>query len=119
MRVSTEKQEEEKTIESQIDELREICKREGYEIVREYIDDGWSGETLARPALDKLRDDASKGIFDAVYIHSPDRLARKFIYQGLVIEELRKKGVEVFFLNKKVSDSPEDQLLLGVEGLIA
>jgi len=119
VRVSTEKQEEEKTIESQIDELREICKREGYEIVREYIDDGWSGETLARPALDKLRDDASKGIFDAVYIHSPDRLARKFIYQGLVIEELRKKGVEVFFLNKKVSDSPEDQLLLGVQGLIA
>ncbi len=118
-RVSTEKQEEEKTIESQIEELREICLKEGYEIAKEYIDNGWSGETLARPALDRLRDDASKGLFDAVYIHSPDRLARKFIYQGLVIEELRKKGVEVFFLNKKVSDNPKDQLLLGIQGLIA
>jgi site-specific DNA recombinase len=118
-RVSTEKQEKEKTIEYQIEELRGFCKKNGFLIVREYIDDGWSGETLARPALDQLRDDASKRLFDVVCIHSPDRLARKFIYQGLVIEELKKNGVEVIFLNKQISDTPEDQLLLGIEGLIA
>jgi len=81
-RVSTEKQEKEKMIESQIEELREFCEKNDFLIVKEYVDDGWSGETLARPALDQLRDDASKKLFDVVCIHSPDRLARKFIYQG-------------------------------------
>jgi len=120
-RVSTERQEKEKekTIESQIEELRMFCEKNGFLIVKEYVDDGWSGETLARPALDQLRDDASKKLFDIVCIHSPDRLARKFIYQGLVMEELKKKGIEVFFLNRPISDTPEDQLLLGVQGLIA
>jgi site-specific DNA recombinase len=118
-RVSTERQEKEKTIESQIEELRRFCEKNGFLIVKEYVDDGWSGETLARPALDQLRDDASKKLFEVVCIHSPDRLARKFIYQGLVIEELKKKGIEVIFLNRPISDTPEDQLLLGIQGLIA
>jgi site-specific DNA recombinase len=118
-RVSSEKQEREKTIESQLEELRKICQKDGVEIVKEYIDNGFSGSTLARPALDKLRDDASKGIFNTVYIHSPDRLARKYVYQAIVIEELRKKDIEIRFLNKPLGDSPEDQLLLGVQGLIA
>jgi site-specific DNA recombinase len=118
-RVSSEKQEKEKTIESQLEELREICKNDGVEIVKEYIDNGFSGATLARPALDQLRDDASKGIFNTVYIHSPDRLARKYVYQAIVIEELRKKDIEIRFQNKPLGDSPEDQLLLGVQGLIA
>lgn len=116
-RVSTERQEEQKTIESQLAELREICK--DFQVIGEYKDEGYSGEILARPELDRLRDDAAKGLFEAVYIHSPDRLARKYIYQGLVIEELTKKGIEIVFLNKPVSNNPEDQLLLGVQGLIA
>jgi len=118
-RVSTERQEKEGTIESQLAELREICRKDGVTVVKEYIDNGFSGSTLARPALDQLRDDATKGLFDVVYIHSPDRLARKYVYQALVIEELRKNGVEIKFLNKALTDSPEDQLLLGVQGLIA
>jgi site-specific DNA recombinase len=118
-RVSTEKQEKEKTIESQLADLREACKRDGVKIVKEYIDNGFSGATLARPALDRLRDDASKGIFNVVYIHSPDRLARKYVYQAIVVEELKKKGIEMVFLNKPLTDSPEDQLLLGVQGVIA
>jgi site-specific DNA recombinase len=118
-RVSTALQEKEKTINSQLEELRRFCRDNGFFIVNEYVDEGWSGETLARPALDQLRDDASKSLFEAVCFHSPDRLARKFIYQGLVIEELKKKGVEVIFFNKAISDSPEDQLLLGIQGLIA
>jgi site-specific DNA recombinase len=118
-RVSTERQEEQKTIESQLSELREVCEKSGVEIVKEYIDDGFSGSILARPGLDRLRDDVSKNLFDAVYILSPDRLARKYLYQALVLEELKKKGIEVVFLNKAVTDSPEDQLLLGIEGLVA
>ena len=118
-RVSTERQEQQKTIESQICELREACKKDGVEIAKEYIDDGFSGGVLARPGLDQLRDDVSRGLFNAVYILSPDRLARRYLYQALVIEELKKKGIEVVFLNKAVTDSPEDQLLLGIEGLIS
>jgi site-specific DNA recombinase len=116
-RVSSDKQAEEKTVHSQLADLREICK--GFQVVEEYTDEGWSGERLDRPALDRLRDDASKGMFEALYIHSPDRLARKYAYQALVLEELQKHGIEVHFLNKAVSDDPEDQLLLGVQGLIA
>jgi len=118
-RVSTERQEKQHTIKSQLENLRKFCREHGLVIVKEYVDDGWSGETLARPALDELRDDALKGFFDVVCIHSPDRLARKFIYQGLVIEELKKRGIEVIFLNRPISNTPEDQLLLGVQGLIA
>jgi site-specific DNA recombinase len=118
-RVSTEKQEREKTIESQLEDLRNVSKQNDGHIIKEYIDNGFSGGTLVRPALDKLRDDASRGLFEAVYIHSPDRLARKYVYQALVLEELKKKGIEVIFLNKPVTDNPEDQLLLGMQGLIA
>jgi site-specific DNA recombinase len=116
-RVSSERQQEERTIESQLAELREASARA--HVIGEYLDDGYSGEILARPGLDRLRDDARKGTFAAVYVHSPDRLARKYAYQVLVIEELRKCGIEVTFLNKPLGDTPEDSLLLGVQGLIA
>ena len=95
-RVSTERQEEQKTIESQINELREKCKKEGIDIIKEYTDDGFSGSILARPGLDQLRDDASKDLFDTIYILSPDRLARRYLYQAIVIEELKKKNVESY-----------------------
>lgn len=80
-RVSTDRQEKQKTIKSQIFDLREACKKDEVEIVKEYVDDGFSGAVLARPALDKLRDDASRGLFVTVYILSPDRLASKYLYQ--------------------------------------
>src|ERR1019366_4758095 len=78
-RVSTEGQEKDLTIESQVARLQEYAQKQGYEIFKEYRDDGFSGDLLARPALDRLRDDAQAGRFDRVLILSPDRLARKFI----------------------------------------
>lgn len=118
-RVSTEKQEEEKTIDSQIAELEKYATENGHVIVERYIDEGFSGTLLARPDLDRLRDDAQKKLFEAVLIHSPDRLSRKFIYQGLVIEELKGKSVLAIFLNRPIAETPEDQLLLNVQGVIA
>lgn len=118
-RVSSERQEEQRTIESQLAALREACQRDGVHVVGEYTDDGLSGATLARPSLDQLRDDVSRGLFQAVYILSPDRLARKYVYQALVLEDFRKQGIQVVFLDKEVTDKPEDQLLLGMQGLIA
>lgn len=116
-RVSSEQQEKEKTIESQLAELREICKRDGVKIVKEYIDDGWSGATLARPALDQLRDDASKGLFEALYIFSSDRLGRDHIDQGLVLRELKKQGIEINFKDKLLTE--DNKLTSDFESLIA
>ncbi|GAI50410.1 unnamed protein product, partial [marine sediment metagenome] len=93
-RVSSEQQEKEKTIESQIAEVREICKRDKVKIIKEYIDDGWSGSTLARPGLDQLRDDAKKGLWKTIYINSSDRLGRDHIDQGIVLREFKKEGIQ-------------------------
>jgi len=119
-RVSTDKQEEQRTIESQLAELREVCSRNSeVQVMGEYTDDGYSGTTLVRPGLDSLRDAASNGLFQTVYILSPDRLARKHLYQLLVMDEFRKLGIEVMFLDRPVTDKPEDQLMLGIQGVIA
>jgi len=118
-RVSTDLQEKEQTIQSQVEALRKYAHDKGYEVVAEFLDDGYSGATLERPALDKLRDALRSGEFEAVLVHSPDRLARKAVYQGLLLEELEKAGVKIEFLNHPVDDSPEGKMLLGMQGLFA
>ena len=119
-RVSTEGQEKEQTILSQIAALKEYAQKNNHVICGEYLDEGYSGEMLDRPALDNLRDDVKKKLFEAILIHSPDRLSRKYIYTGLVLEEFNKQGVNVIFLNRPDSKgTPEDILLDGVQGLIA
>jgi site-specific DNA recombinase len=84
-----------------------------------FLDDGYSGSTLVRPALDRLRDLAAAGGIDRLYVHSPDRLARKYAYQVLLVEELRRGGAEVVFLNQAPGRTPEDELLLQVQGVVA
>ncbi len=118
-RVSTERQQKEQTINSQIKELEQYAKKKKYTIVKRYIDEGWSGSLLVRPALDELRDDCAKKEFEAVLITCPDRLARKYVYQEIVIEDIQKSEIEIIFLNRPIADTPEDQMLLGMQGLIA
>lgn len=119
-RVSTERQEKQETIQSQIDALREFAKANDHAVLQEYVDEGYSGEMLDRPALDRLRDDARKKLFSAVLIHSPDRLSRKYVYQELIREELKKHDIGIIFLNNPHSKgTPEDQLSEGVQGLVA
>jgi len=116
-RVSSQSQEQEQTIKSQISELREVWK--DHQIVGEYLDDGWSGEVLIRPGLDKLRSDAKTGLFEIVSVHSIDRLSRNLYHQGIVVEELKKKGIEVFIKDKPIADSPEGKFLFNVLGAVA
>lgn len=118
-RVSSEKQENEGTIDSQVAALEEAITTNGDVLVDRYLDNGYSGTLLSRPELDRLRDDAAAGAIEVAYIHSPDRLARRYVYQEIVLEELRNKGVEVIFLNQRIAETPEDNLLLGVQGIIA
>jgi site-specific DNA recombinase len=120
-RVSSEQQAEAKTIESQLAEMRRRIAADGYEqaSVLEFVDDGYSGSTLVRPALERLRDVAAAGGIDRLYVHCPDRFARNYAYQVLLLDELTQRGVEVIFLNRPLGQTPEDQLLLQVQGVIA
>jgi len=120
-RVSTEKQEKEETIASQIEALRQATTERGYELPSEFvfIDEGYSGARLDRPALDKLRDLASEGAIETILIHSPDRLAHNYAYQVVVLEELKRFGCEVIFLNHPLSQNPEQQMLLQIQGVFA
>src|SRR6266478_1058867 len=120
-RVSSEQQAAAHTIESQTAVLSERAQSDGTPVPpeRQFVDDGCSGATLIRPALDRLRDLATVGAIDRIYVHSPDRLARKYAYQVLLIDEWRRLGVEVVFLNRPLGQSPEDDLLLQVQGIVA
>ncbi len=116
-RVSTEKQAEEQTIESQLAELRSVCK--SFPLAKEYADRGWSGETLDRPALDALRQDARNGGIERLYIHSLDRLSRNLYQQGILVEELRKHGVQIYVKDKPIDFTGEGKLLFDLLGAVA
>jgi site-specific DNA recombinase len=120
-RVSSEQQAEAQTIASQVAALRARVAEDGVPLPseREFLDDGYSGATLERPALEQLRDLIAEGGVDRLYVHSPDRLARKYAYQAVLLDEFRAAGVEVVFLNRALNQSPEDELLLQVQGMMA
>lgn len=120
-RVSSEKQAEANTVASQLAELRQRIAQDGCTIADDdcFVDDGVSGTVLVRPALERLRDQAAHGALDRLYILAPDRLARKASYQALLIDEFSRAGVELVFLNHALGKSPEDDLLLQVQGVIA
>jgi len=121
-RVSTERQEQAGTIESQVAELESYAQEQGYEIDEEliFLDQAVSGACLARPALDRLRDLAYEGGIDKLLCLSPDRLARQYVHQCLLLEEFQRWGVVVQFINQPdLEDTPQNQLLLGVQGLFA
>src|SRR5919112_1901023 len=84
-----------------------------------FIDEGYSGASLVRPGLEGLRDLVATGTVDRVYVHSPDRLARRYAYQVLLLDEFRRGGAEVVFLNHPIGASPEEDLLLQVQGMVA
>src|SRR5215831_6731879 len=120
-RVSSDPHPEAHTIASQVAALRERVAAEGLVVpeAMQFLDQGYSGATLIRPALERLRDVIAGGAVDRVYVHSPDRLARQYAYQVLLVDEFRRAGVEVIFLNRALGQSPEDDLLLPVQGMIA
>jgi site-specific DNA recombinase len=98
-RVSSERQADAQTIASPVVALHDRVTADGLVVLEalQFLDDGYSGATLVRPALERLRDAAAAGGIDRLYVHSPDRLARKYAYQVLLVEELGRLGVEVVF----------------------
>ena len=120
-RVSSEQQAEANTVASQVAALQVRVAEDGLALPqeRQFVDEGYSGATLIRPALERLRDLIAAGGVDRLYVHSPDRLARKYAYQVLLIDEFQRAGVEVVFLNRELGRTPEDELLLQVQGMVA
>lgn len=121
-RVSSERQVQQATIESQLAALRARAVADGCVVLpsEEYVDNGHSGSTLRRPALERLRDRAALATVDTIYVHSPDRLARRYAHQVLLLEELASYGVRVIMLDgRSGGDTAEDQLLIQVQGVIA
>ncbi len=120
-RVSSDRQKENHTIASQTTALIEYAGTHGYAVPPEWIfqDEGYSGASLARPGLESLRDLAAEGQIVAALIFSPDRLSRKYAYQVLLAEELSRCGVEVIFLKSPAGATPEDQLVVQFQGMIA
>src|SRR4051794_32110158 len=108
-RVSSEQQVGESTIASQLAALETRVLADRLKLPAEHrcVDDGYSGATLVRPGLERLRDLAAAGSLDRVYVHSPDRLARRYAYQVLLVDELRRAGIEIVFLNRAIGTSAE------------
>ena len=121
-RVSSERQAKETTVANQLDALRRRSAADGLRVEDEccFVDEGYSGGSLLRPALERLRDVAYAGGIDRLYVLAPDRLARKYAYQVVLLEELAKHGVNVVFLNDAgAARTPENELLRQVQGMIA
>src|ERR1019366_488004 len=120
-RVSSDRQKENHTIASQTAALIEYAQKNGYSVPPEWVfqDEGYSGAILVRPGLEALRDLAAEGQIAAVLVYSPDRLSRKYAYQILLSEELSRCGVELVFLKAPAGATPEDQLLVQFQGMIA
>ena len=120
-RVSSDRQKEQRTIASQTAALTEYAQNAGYLVPEEWIfqDEGYSGALLVRPGLERLRDLAAEGQLEVVLIYAPDRLSRKYAYQILLLEQFTKHGVDVEFIKSPKATTPEDQLLLQFQGMIA
>jgi site-specific DNA recombinase len=120
-RVSSDRQTERHCIDSQVQELLARAAADGREIPAElhFLDDGHSGASLLRPALERLRDLVAMGVIEVVYVYAPDRLARSYAHQAVLVEEFERAGVAVVFLNRPIGQTPEDTLLLQLQGMFA
>jgi site-specific DNA recombinase len=120
-RVSSDQQAKRETVGSQVGALKEKIITDGESFIEEmaFIDEGVSGATLIRPQLERLRDSVALGLIDRLYILAPDRLSRKYAHQVLLMEEFSSYGVEVVFLNHAIGATPEEDLLLQMQGMIA
>jgi site-specific DNA recombinase len=120
-RVSSEQQREENTIASQTAALIAFAKSHDMEVPKEWVfeDEGYSGATLERPGLERVRDLAAEGQIQVALAYAPDRLSRKYAYQILLMEEFARHGVETLFVKSPSGSSAEDQLLIQFQGMIA
>jgi site-specific DNA recombinase len=120
-RVSSEQQEKDETLESQVAAIKAYAREHDVTLVDEdvYSDDGYSGHVLRRPALDKLLDSVYEGRYQQVLIMNPSRLARNYAHQILLMEEFERGECQVIFIQRPIGQGPDEDLLLQMQGVIA
>ena len=118
-RVSTEDQAKNYSIPSQLESMHEFAVEHGFEVVKEFVDEGISGAILGRPALSELRECARQSMVEAVIVYDPDRLSRKLVHLMVLVDEFERHGVELKFVTQSVGQSPEDRMLFGMKGIFA
>ena len=120
-RVSSDKQREQNTIASQTAALIAFAREQQFEVAPEWVfeDDGYSGASLIRPGLERVRDLAAEGLIQAILVYAPDRLSRRYAHQILLIEEFARAGVDTLFARAPRGSTPEDELLVQFQGMIA
>jgi len=118
-RVSTSEQERQQTVQIQVERLTKAIKEKGWQLVGKYVDDGYSGELLERPALDLLLDEIEKRHIEVVLVTEPDRLARDFVVQKFVEKQINEKGARVEFLSVSSPKTEDEQLGIDILGLVS
>jgi len=121
-RVSTHQQEQEATIDSQVAAVVAFAQAQGYSLTKElyFLDEGISGAKLDRPGLDRMRDLVTEGVFEVILCLSPDRLARQYAHQWVLLNEFQRAGIQVVFVNQPpVENNPQSQLFFGIQGLFS
>jgi site-specific DNA recombinase len=114
-RVSTSDQAEKGySLAQQLEALRGYTSREGLEILEEVSDPGYSGASLERPGMDRVRDLVAGGGISAVLAQDRDRFAREPAYHYLLRKEFEEHGCKLRALNDRSDDSPEGDLTDGI-----
>lgn len=121
VRVSSTQQVLAQTIDQQLDRLQVHCQSLAWSwtTAQSFRDDGYSGVVLQRPGLEQLRHQAAHAAFNPVLITSPNRLARNYIHQMLLLEEFMRAGCPVQFVDQPPVQNPHDQLLLQIRSAVA
>src|SRR5258708_26414312 len=120
-RVSSAQQAQTQTIEAQLHRLHTHCQNQHWsehDLIT-FLDNGYSGASIKRPGLDRLRDAVARAEIDQILLTEPSRLARNYVHQSLLLEELQGMGCQVVFLDHPMSQDPHDQLLLHIRGAVA
>ena len=118
VRVSTQTQ----TTENQIQALREVAERSGYEIVKIYSDDGISGSKGRedRPALNQMMKDAVNRQFEMVMCWSIDRLGRSITNLIEIMNELNELKIDMFFSQQSIdTQTSSGRMIFGIFSSLA
>ncbi|MDO4275910.1 MAG: recombinase family protein [Eubacteriales bacterium] len=121
VRVSTENQLDNFSVEEQIDRLTAYCKAKDYPIVKFYTDGGYSGGNLNRPALQQMLDDINKKYINMVIVYKLDRLSRsQKDTLSLIEDSFLANGVDFISLNENFDTStPVGRATIGMLSVFA